>query len=73
MEIDEVKKVIDEIRPQIRAHGGDVKLVEVKDGVVKVNLTGACTGCPMSQMTLQNGIENYLKQKIPAVRRVEAV
>ncbi|NIO21603.1 MAG: NifU family protein [Candidatus Aenigmarchaeota archaeon] len=73
MEIDEVKKVLDEIRPQIKSHGGDVELVEVKDGIVKVSLTGACAGCPMSQMTLQNGIEKYLKQKIPAIQKVEAV
>ena len=71
--MDEVKKAIEEIRPQIQSHGGDVKLVDVKDGVVKVSLTGACAGCPMSQMTIQNGIENHLKQKIPEIRKVEAV
>ena len=73
MKMDEVKKALDEIRPQIQAHGGDVELVDVEDGVVKVSLTGACAGCPMSQMTLQNGIQNYLKQKIPEIRKVEAV
>ena len=53
---DEVKKAIDEIRPQIQVHGGDVELINVEDGVVKVRLTGACVGCPMSQMTLQYGV-----------------
>lgn len=70
---DEVKKAIDEIRPQIRVHGGDIKLIGVKDGVVTVKLTGACVGCPMAQMTLQHGIGRYLKAKVPGVRRVEAV
>jgi len=73
MKMDEVKKAIEEIRPQIQSHGGDVTLVDVKDGVVKVSLTGACAGCPMSQMTIQNGIQNHLKQKIPEIRKVEAV
>ncbi len=53
--------------------GGDVELVDVEDGVVKVRLTGACAGCPMSQMTLKWGVENYLKKKVPGVKSVEAV
>ncbi len=54
--------------------GGDVELVEVTDdGVVKVKLTGSCAGCPMSQMTLKWGVENYLKKKIPDVKSVESV
>lgn len=73
MQLDEIKKVIDEIRPQLKTHGGDVELVGIEDGIVKVNLTGACAGCPMSQITLQNGIEKYLKEKIPEVKKVEAV
>jgi Fe-S cluster biogenesis protein NfuA len=73
MQLDEIKKIIDEIRPQLKAHGGDVELVSIEDGTVKVNLTGVCAGCPMSQMTLQNGIEKYLKEKIPEVKKVEAV
>ena len=54
-------------------HGGDVELVDVIDGVVKVNLTGACQGCPMSQMTLKMGIEKVLKQNVPEIDHVEAV
>jgi Fe-S cluster biogenesis protein NfuA len=53
--------------------GGDVELVDVEDGVVKVKLMGACAGCPMSQMTLKMGIESYLKKKVPGVRTVESV
>ena len=69
-----VQEVIDEIRPMLQADGGDVELVEVSaDGVVKVRLTGACGGCPMSQMTLSRGIESRLKASIPEVSRVESV
>lgn len=74
MNEEKVKEIIGEIRPQLQAHGGDVELVEVTDeGVVRVNLTGACAGCPMSTMTLSMGIERALKEKIPKVKRVEAV
>jgi Fe-S cluster biogenesis protein NfuA len=69
-----VQEVIDEIRPMLQADGGDVELVEVsEDGVVKVRLTGACHGCPMSQMTLSRGIESRLKASVPEVSRVESV
>jgi len=70
---EEIKKALDEIRPNLQADGGDVELVEIKDGVVKVRLKGACGGCPMAQMTLKNGIEKYLKKKVPAVKSVESV
>lgn len=74
MDKEKVKKVIDEIRPQLQADGGDVELVDVSDdGVVKVSLVGACAGCPMSTMTLTMGIEDTLKEKIPKVEKVEAV
>ena len=74
MEDEKVKEVIDEIRPQLQADGGDVELVDVTDeGVVKVKLVGACAGCPMSTMTLAMGIEKNLKEKIPEVEKVEAV
>jgi Fe-S cluster biogenesis protein NfuA len=53
--------------------GGDVELVDVKDGVVKVRLLGHCAGCPMSQMTVKMGIESYLKKKVPGVKTVESV
>jgi Fe-S cluster biogenesis protein NfuA len=68
-----VKAVLDEIRPALKADGGDVELVEVKDGVVSVRLTGACGGCPMSTMTLRMGIERLLKQKLPEVKQVVSV
>ena len=67
---EKVQAVLDKVRPSLQADGGDVKLLEVKDGVVKVKLTGACAGCPMSQMTLKNGIERILKREIPEVKEV---
>ena len=68
---EKVQKVIDQIRPSLQADGGDVELVDIsEDGVVKVRLTGACKGCPMSQMTLKMGIEKYLKKQIPEVKEV---
>jgi Fe-S cluster biogenesis protein NfuA len=71
---EEVKAALDDVRPHLQMDGGDVELVEVTDdGVVKVKLTGSCAGCPMSQMTLKWGVENYLKKKIPDVKAVEAV
>lgn len=70
----EVEKVIKEIQPHLRADGGDIELVDVdKEGVVKVKLKGACHGCPMSQITLKWGVERYLKNKIPQVKRVVVV
>ena len=69
-----VQEVIDEIRPMLQADGGDVELVDVTDdGVVRVRLTGACGGCPMSQITLSRGIESRLRASIPEVARVESV
>lgn len=69
----EVEKVLGKIRPALQADGGDVELVDVDGGVVKVRLTGACGGCPMASITLKNGIEALLKDEIPAVERVESV
>lgn len=66
-----VEKVLNEIRPLLQRDGGDVELVSVENGLVKVRLQGACAGCPMSQMTLKNGIEKVLKEKIPEVTAVE--
>lgn len=68
-----VQKALDKVRPALQRDGGDVELVDVVDGVVSVRLTGACKGCPMSQMTLKNGIEKYLKKEVPEVVRVESV
>jgi Fe-S cluster biogenesis protein NfuA len=71
---EKVQKVIDELRPSLQADGGDVLLVDVdEDGVVKVKLTGACGGCPMSQMTLKMGIERRLKERVPEVKQVVSV
>lgn len=68
-----VQKVIDKIRPSLQADGGDVELIDVVDGIVSVKLQGACAGCPMSQMTLKNGIERLVKQEIPEIKAVEKV
>lgn len=70
---EKVEKALDKIRPALMADGGNVELVEVKDGVVKVKLTGACGGCPMSQMTLKMGIERSLKSEIPEIKEVVGV
>ncbi len=70
---DKVQAAIDRIRPMLKADGGDVELVDVEDGVVKVRLQGACSGCPMSQMTLKNGIERIIKKEVPEVKYVESV
>ncbi len=73
MDKSKVQEVLNKIRPQLQADGGDVELVDVNEkGQVKVRLTGACGGCPMSQMTLKMGIEKYLKQQIPEVTSVES-
>jgi len=69
---EKVQKAIDKIRPMLQADGGDVELLEIENGIVKVRLQGACAGCPMSQMTLKNGIERLLKQEIPEVKAVES-
>ena len=70
---EKVKKVLEEIRPNLQADGGDIELVDVEDGVVKVRLKGACAGCPMSQMTLTFGVEKVLKERIPEVVKVVPV
>ncbi len=71
---EKVQNALDKIRPNLQADGGDVELVDVIDsGVVKVKLTGACRGCPMSQMTLKMGIEKFLKQEVPEIKEVVSV
>ena len=71
---EKVQKAIDLIRPSLQADGGDVELVDVSvDGIVKVKLTGACHGCPMSQMTLKMGIEKIIKEQVPDIKEVIAV
>ena len=69
---EQVESAINKIRPMLQADGGDVELVNVEDGIVTVRLQGACAGCPMSQMTLKNGIERFLKKEIPEVKAVES-
>lgn len=72
---EKVERAIDSIRGYLQADGGDVELVDVveDEGIVKVRLTGACGSCPMSQMTLQMGIERVIKQQVPEVKRIVAV
>jgi len=70
---EKIEAAIDRVRPALQADGGDVELVEVKDGVVSVRLTGACGGCPMATMTLRNGIERIIKAEVPEVKEVVAV
>ena len=70
---DKVGEVLNKIRPSLQRDGGDVELVEVNSGTVKVRLTGACGGCPMATMTLKMGIEQMLKKEIPEVKEVVAV
>ena len=69
---EKVQTVLEKIRPMLQADGGDVELVDVQNGVVTVRLQGACAGCPMSQMTLRNGIEKVLKENIPEIQAVES-
>jgi Fe-S cluster biogenesis protein NfuA len=68
-----VEEVLKEIRPSLQADGGDIELIDVNDGVVKVRLMGACGSCPMSQMTLKMGVEKSLQEKIPEIKEVVAV
>ena len=70
---EKVETVLAKIRPALQADGGDVELVDVNEGVVKLKLKGACSGCPMATMTLQHGIERVLKEQIPEVKEVIAV
>ncbi len=69
----EVSQALEEVRPSLQVDGGDVELVDIEDGVVKVRLLGHCASCPMSQMTLKMGIESHLKKKVPGVKSVESV
>ena len=68
---EQVERALDDIRPALQADGGDIEFVDLVDGVVQVRLQGACAGCPMSQITLTNGVERHLKNVVPGVDRVE--
>lgn len=70
---EKINDALNKIRPSLQADGGDVEFVDFIDGTVQVRLKGACAGCPMSTMTIKNGIESYLKQTIPEVKSVEQV
>jgi Fe-S cluster biogenesis protein NfuA len=69
---EKVEAALEKIRPALLADGGDIELIDVSDGIVKVRLTGACAGCPMSTMTLKNGVERILKEQIPEVKEVQS-
>ena len=71
--LEEVQRVLEEMRPMLRMDGGDVDLVEVKDGEVFVRLKGHCIGCPISALTVKQGLEVALRQQVAGVRRVIAV
>ena len=70
---EQVEKSLQKIRPMLQADGGDVELVDIEDGIVKLRLQGACAGCPGAQMTLKMGVERQLKLDLPEVKAVEAV
>jgi len=68
---EKVEKALQDVRPALEAHGGNVSLIDVSDdGIVEVQLEGACKGCAMAQMTLRMGIERHLKEQIPEVKQV---
>lgn len=70
---EKVEAALNDIRPSLQADGGDLQLVDVNDGVVTVRLLGMCSGCPMATMTLQQGIERKLKEKVPGVTKVVGI
>lgn len=70
---EKVEAVLNSIRPALKADGGDIELVDVKEGIVSIKLQGACSGCPMSMLTLKNGVERILKEDVPEVKEVISV
>ncbi|MFC1502314.1 NifU family protein [bacterium] len=70
---EKILEALEKVRPSLQADGGDVEFVDYEDGIVKVRLQGSCAGCPMSQMTLKAGIEQFLKKEIPEIVSVESV
>ena len=70
---DRVMKVIDRIRPAVQMDGGDIELVDIQDGVVRLRMVGACHGCPSSMMTLKMGIERAIRSEVPEIKGVEAI
>ena len=70
---EQVVQCIEEVRPQLQADGGDIELVDVENGTAKVKLKGECNGCPMSTITMQWGVENCIKKRVPEIKKVEVV
>jgi Fe-S cluster biogenesis protein NfuA len=70
---EKIEELLSRIRPSLQADGGDIELVSIEDNIVKVKLKGACGSCPMSQMTLKNGVEAIIRQNVPEIKAVEAV
>ena len=70
---DQIEVALKKIRPALQADGGDVELIDVNEGVVKVKLVGACGGCPMATLTMKNGVERILKEQVPGIKEVVAV
>ena len=70
---EKIEAALDSIRPVLQADGGDVELVDMKEGVVKVRLIGACSGCPMSTMTLRQGVEQAIRELVPEIKEIVAV
>lgn len=70
---EKIEAALGKIRPALQADGGDVELVDVKDGTALVRLTGACGGCPMATMTLRVGVERIIRQEVPEIKDVVAV
>lgn len=70
---EQVAQCIEEVRPSLQADGGDIELIDVNNGIAKVKLKGACDGCPMSAMTLQYGVVNCIKKRVPGIKNVEVV
>ena len=70
---EQVAECIEEVRPSLKADGGDIELIDVENDTVKVKLKGACNGCPMSAMTLEWGVINCIKKKVPKIKNVEVV
>lgn len=71
--IEQIEKTLEEIRPMLARHAGNIEFVDFIDGVVRVRFAGTCRGCPLSALTLKAGVEAHLKEKVPGVERVEAV
>jgi len=70
---EEIEKTLEEIRPMLALHAGNIEFIGFAEGVVKVRFLGTCRGCPLSQLTLKAGVEELLKAKVPGVQAVEAV